>query len=89
MPEIRYTEQFIEDVRSIQLASKRREVRRRIEQLSDFPDLGSSNLSESIVEQYGSCVRKLIVNPFIVVYEIDNQEDAVNILGLIHQRAAW
>lgn len=89
MSEIRYTEQFIEDVRSVQLASKRQEIRRRIEQLSDFPDLGSSNLSESIVEQYGSCVRKLIVNPFIVVYEIDKHEDAVNILGLIHQRAVW
>ena len=89
MPEIRYAEQFIEDASSIQLASKRGEVRRRIEQLAGFPEIGSANLPVSIVERFGGNVRKLVVNPFIVVYEIDQENDAVNVLGLIHQRAAW
>ena len=89
MPEIRYAEQFIADAQSIRLASKREEVKRRVEQLADFPEIGSANLSESIVERYGPNVRKLVVNPFLVVYEIDAPADAVNVLALIHQRAAW
>ena len=88
MPELRYTEQFIEDASSIRLDSKRREVRRRIEQLLDFPEIGSANLPDSIVKRFGSDVRKLIIDPFIVVYEFDRTADAVNILALIHQRAA-
>ncbi len=89
MPEIRYAEQFIDDARSIRLAKKRQEVRHRIEQLADFPELGSPNLPASIVERYGANVRKLVVNPFIVVYEIDWEADAIDVLALIHQRAAW
>ena len=89
MPEIRYAEQFIEDAASVRLATKRQELRSRIEQLADFPKIGSPNLPESVVRQYGDNVRKLAVNPFIVIYEIDKDDDAVNVLGLIHQRAAW
>ena len=89
MPEIRYTEQFIEDAASVRLPAKRQELRGRIEQLADFPEIGSANLPESVVRQYGGNVRKLVVNPFIVIYEIDGEDDAVNVLGLIHQRAAW
>ena len=60
-----------------------------IEQLADFPKLESANLPASIVEKYGPHVRKLIVDPFLVVYEIDTTAEVVYILGLIHQRAAW
>ena len=89
MPEIRYADQFIEDASAIELPSKRLEVRRRIEQLADFPEIGSRNLPASIVELYGPSVRKLVVKPFIVVYEFDIDGNVVDVLGLVHQRAAW
>lgn len=39
--------------------------------------------------RYGEGVRKLVVEPFIVVYEFDAGSDAVDVLALVHQRAAW
>ena len=89
MPEIRYAEQFIENAASVRLATKRQELRSRIEQLAEFPEIGLPKLPESVVRQYGDNVRKLVVNPFIVIYEIDENDDAVNVLGLMRQRAAW
>ena len=87
MYEIRYTEAFIEDAASVSLESKRHEIRRRVEQLASFPEMGSANLPESIRARYGSDVRKLVVNPFLVIYEVS--DDAVEMLGIVHQRAAW
>lgn len=89
MPELRYTEQFIENASSIELASKRQEVRERISQLAVFPDIGSSALPESIVVRFGPNVRKLVINPFIIIYEVNEDADTVDILALVHQRAAW
>ena len=40
MHEVRYTEAFIEDAASVCLESKRLEIRRRVEQLADFPEMG-------------------------------------------------
>ena len=56
--------------------------------LSDFPDLGSANVPESIRLRFGGSVRKLMVHPFDVVYEYDRASDRVNVFGLAHQRAA-
>jgi len=89
MPEIRYARQFIDDMKTVRLASKRKKIRRRVEQLSEFPDLGSPNLSDYIVEKYGPDVRKLVVSPFLVVYELDRDADDIDILALVPQRAAW
>ncbi len=88
MLKIRYADSFIDAAASIRLSSKRREIRQRIEQLSTFPNLGSVNLPGSIKERYGGDVRKLVIDPFIVINEIRQSEIAVYVLGLIHQRAA-
>lgn len=89
MARITYSEQFIEDAQGIRLAKKRAQVRRSIEQLSDFPEIGSPTLSDYIVKEYGPQVRKLVVSPFVAIYEYDGDADTVNVLALVHQRAAW
>ena len=88
MAKLAYAEAFIEDMQSVELKSKRDEIFDRIDLLADFPGLGSSNLPASVVTRFGGNVRKLVVDPFDVIYEHDAQSDTVNILGLIHQRAA-
>ena len=89
MPELMYTEGFIEDVVQVELESKRKEIFGITDLLSDFPELGSNNLPASIFDCYGGSVRKLAVRPFFIIYEYRESEDAVYLLGLDHQRAAW
>ena len=83
-----YSDAFIEDMTAVKLASKRAEIFDKADLLSDFPDLGSANVPESIRANFGSSVRKLVVSPFDVIYEHDPEASSVNILGLVHQRAA-
>ena len=89
MARLVYTDSFIEDMTMVELASKRDEIFDKINLLSDFPDLGSANVPVSIRLRFGSSVRKLVISPFDVVYEHDQASDSVNILGLVHQRAAF
>ncbi len=89
MPSLIYTEGFADDMAQVELASKRQEIFRHTDLLSEFPELGSRNLPRSIVQTYGDSVRKLAVKPFLIIYEYREDEDIVYILGLDHQRAAW
>ena len=89
MPELMYTEGFIEDIVQVELESKRKEIFGITDLLSDFPELGSNNLPASIFDCYGGSLRKLAVRPFFIIYEYRESEDAVYLLGLDHQRAAW
>ena len=89
MPEIVYTERFARDYMDVKLESKQNEIIKAIDLLSELPELGSRNLAEYIVHTYGTGVRKLVVNPFDVIYEYDEGDDEVRVLALLHQRAAW
>ena len=89
MAKLVYSDAFIEDMTTVELASKRNEVFDRIDLLSDFPELGSSNVPMSIRLRFGDSVRKLVVCPFDVVYEYDRSCESVHVLGLVHQRAAF
>lgn len=89
MPKLIYSDQFYEDFLAIRLEAKQEEVIRSVDMLSDFPELGSRNLSDYILETYGPQVRRLVIAPFIAIYEYDEPSDAVNVLALVHQRTAW
>lgn len=89
MAELIYTEGFITDMIKVEQATKRAEIMRTVDLLSSFPELGSSNMPLSIRERFETKIRKLAVNPFLVIYEYDQQNDAVYIYGLDHQREAW
>ena len=88
MPSVSFTDRFMREAAKVQTVKKRKELRRATETLAQFPEIGSANIAASIAREYGPNVRKLVVNPFLVVYEYDKEADCVNILGLIHQRMA-
>ncbi len=88
MAEVIFTEGFMDDVHLVQREEKLDEILDRIALLKENPELGSTLLPQSIRRRFGSHVRKLVVSPFDVIYEYLPQDDAVVVLGLIHQRAA-
>lgn len=88
MARLVYTEGFVDDLARVERASKRDEIFHYAAMLADFPKAGSPNVAASVVEEYGSALRKLAVRPFLVVYEYREDEDAVYFLGLVHQKKA-
>lgn len=89
MADLVFTEGFINDMTKVELSTKRVEIMRTIDLLSSFPDMGSRNLPASIRERFGANIRKLVVRPFLVIYEHNQETDAVHIYGLDHHRETW
>ncbi|WP_143412136.1 hypothetical protein [Arabiibacter massiliensis] len=83
-----FTYGFERDVAmKVQRASKRREVIEAARLIADMPVLGSTNLPASIVEKYGEGVRKAVVSPFLLIYELKGDE--ARMIGLMHEREAY
>lgn len=88
MSNIDYAEGFFDDMLKVELESKREEILYEIELLEAAPEIGSKILPDSVKLLYGVDVRKLVVNPFDVIYRYLPEEDTVRIMGLLHQRQA-
>ena len=80
---------FFDDLQIVEQASKQDEILDTIELLLTIPEMGSRRLPASIVEEFGPEVRKLVVRPFIVVYELMEDGAVIYIHGLLHGRQAW
>lgn len=89
MAKLVYSDAFVGDMTMVKLARRRNEIFDRVDLLSDFPELGSANVPESIRLRFGDSVRKLVVSPFDIVYDYDRSSESVRILGPVHQRAAF
>lgn len=88
MMQILFAERFFEDMDLVELPSKQDEILNTISLLSSVPEMGSRRVPASIIDEFGPQVRKLVVKPFLVVYEIDSENQALRIHGLVHQRQA-
>lgn len=86
MKEVSFADRFFDDMETVELESKQDEIMDAIEALPFVPEMGSRRLPESIAEEFGPHVRKLVVKPFLVVYE--DGEDGIRVHGLVHQRQA-
>ena len=88
MSELVFTESFIDEMAHVASPRVRGAIFDAIELLATLPEFGSPDLPDSIVKKYGSSVRKLVVAPFLVIYQV-LPDDRVLILGLMHIRASW
>ena len=88
MARLVYTEGFVDDAARIELPRKREKLFRHVAMLADFPKAGSPNVAASVVDEFGGGIRKLALRPFLLVYEYREAEDAVYLLGLVHQKRA-
>lgn len=88
MPEILYTDAFIDDMQQVYSERVYNSIFYAIELLPSVPILGSTDLPDSIQAKYGQAVRKMVVSPFLVVYKILEDGNFL-ILGMMHERSAF
>lgn len=89
MAEVRITEGFERDLQIVTSQRVLGDILHVVELLPLAPSLGSADVPESIARMFGDGVRKIPVNPFDVVTQYHEAEDAVDVLGLVHQKSAW
>lgn len=88
MTALLFSEGFKSDLAQIETNELLNAVFETLELLETIPTLGSKNLPQSVIACYRYSVRKLIVGPFDIIYEFDEEKDIIRVAGLIHQRMA-
>ncbi|MBQ9001931.1 MAG: type II toxin-antitoxin system RelE/ParE family toxin [Eggerthellaceae bacterium] len=57
-------------------------IRNLLSLLPDNPEIGSTNVRRSLVDRYGSGIRKLAVSSFVIVYRVSDYY--VDVLALVY-----
>jgi plasmid stabilization system protein ParE len=83
------TDRFIDDAQVIYSERLLNELECTLSRLEVLPQIGSRILAESIVEEFGEEVFKLLLGPFAIIYRYDEKSSIVWLLALIHQRRIW
>ena len=88
MPRMIYTDGFLDDAAAIWSDRVQDRLERMLRAIEAFPGIGSPDIPASIQAAYGPRVRKVVVEPFDLIYEYDPDADAVIVYGLVPFRAA-
>lgn len=89
MSEVRIASRFRDDLSIVESNRVLVNILDTIDVLQVIPSLGSTVVPKSITAQFGENVRKIPVSPFDIITVYYPEKDRVEVLGLIHQRAAW
>lgn len=82
----RFNQSIIKNVTSIKLLDY---IETLILNLESIPTLGSAILPDSIIYSFGDKVRKITCPPFLITYELFDNDQLVVIYDLIHERQAY
>ncbi len=82
----RFNQSVIEKVFSIKVLDH---IESLVLVLESIPTLGSDVLPEAIIDSFGDTVRKISCPPFLIVYELFENNQLVVIYDLIHERQAY
>lgn len=88
MPKMEYSERFAEDLAGVTSRKVESRVYAALDNVEAFGEFGSRVVPDSIREDFGEGVRKVVVGPFDLVYTYYSDEDLVRVEALVHQRAA-
>lgn len=88
MMELAFSGRFFDDMEAVELESKQDEIMDAIGLLPSVPKMGSRRVPTSIAQEFGPGIRKLVVKPFLVVYEVIEDDGLLYVHGLVHQRQA-
>ncbi len=89
MPKVELTERFINDAAQIWSDQVLDHVYSVVTVLESFPQLGSTDIPQSVRREFGFNVRKCVVVPIDLIYEYDEDADTVYIYGLVPCKQAF
>ena len=79
---LRISDEFIYALSGIYSQRVFDHVRNLLSLLPENPEIGSSNVRQSLIDRYGNGIRKLHVSTFVIVYRIS--DDYVDVLALVY-----
>ncbi|WP_428978388.1 type II toxin-antitoxin system RelE/ParE family toxin [Curtanaerobium respiraculi] len=82
MPRVRYSERFINDVSAIYSEKVLSELDGVLATIEEFPEIGSEQVRESLVRQFGGGLRKFPVSSFVIVYRYQPGNDEIGFIAL-------
>ena len=89
MTRIRISEAFVASTAKIYSDRVFDVVYHSLELIGEFPEIGSLDLPLAIKQRFGEDCRKVVVDPFDILYRYDQEKDVVYIAELIHQRNVY
>lgn len=89
MTRIKFSQHITDQVTAITSPKVEEDLRKTLQIIVSFPEIGSLNVPRSIQRLYSGKVRKISVGPFILVYEYLESCDTVLVYDFIATRAAW
>lgn len=87
MREVVYAQSFAADLAQIWSGRVLDELDRRLASIESFPLLGSSDVRPTLVERFGSGLRKFPIAGYVIVYRYSEREDRLEFLALPHSKA--
>lgn len=88
MPRLEYSDRFAGDMARVTSEKVEARIDLALDNIEAFGEFGSKVVPDSIRREFGSSVRKVVVDPFGLVYTYFHDEDLAHIEALIHQMAA-
>lgn len=79
---IRISDEFIQGLAQIYSGRLLDRIRNLLSLLPDNPEIGSRNVRQSLIDQFGDGIRKLPVSTFVIVYRVS--EEYVDVLALVY-----
>lgn len=79
---LRIADEFVYALSEIYSERVLGQISNLLELLSENPEMGSSDVRESLSRVYGPNLRKLPVSTFVIVYRYEN--DVVDVLALVY-----
>lgn len=88
MPRLEYSDRFASDLAAVTSSRVEARILESLDNIEAFGEFGSAVVPRSIKAEFGEGVRKVVVNPFDLVYTLYPDLDLARIEALVPQRAA-
>ncbi len=82
MPEIHYADRFVDHVAAVYSDRVLEELAKAVDAIVSFPEIGSSNVRQSLVERFGAGIRKMPVGPFVIIYRYQKGADLLEFIAM-------